>query len=79
MKWQGFPTPPTKNKSKQHFKVNGSLLNNPRKLLEAKAQIDTIMQQLDPTWNLHQKLEFLMICVRTTLTQMGQIKSSQIF
>ena len=45
-------------------------------LIEAKAQIDSTMQQLDPTWNPHQKLEFFKICVRTTLAQMGQITSS---
>ena len=40
------------------------------------AQIDTMMQQLDPTWNPHQKLEFFKLCVRTTLSQLGQITSS---
>ena len=56
------------------FKVNGSLLEDPLKLAQAKAQIDTMMQQVDPTWNPHQKLEFFKLCVRTTLSQMGQIK-----
>ena len=58
------------------FKVNGSLLEDPFKLIQAKAQIDTMMQQLDPTWNPHQKLEFFKLCVRTTLSQIGQITSS---
>ena len=58
------------------FKVNGSLLEDPLKLMQAKAQIDTMMQQLDPTWNPHQKLEFFKLCVRTTLSQIGQITSS---
>ena len=35
------------------FKVNGSLLDDPLKLIKAKAQIDTMMQELDPTWNTH--------------------------
>ena len=35
-----------------------------------------MMQQLDPTWNPHQKLEFFKLCVRTTLSQLGQITSS---
>ena len=56
------------------FKANGSLLDDPLKLIEA--QIDTMMQQLKPTWNSHQKLEFFKICVRTTLAGMGQIASS---
>ena len=34
------------------FKVNGSLLEDPLKLIQAKAQIDKMMKQLDPTWNL---------------------------
>ena len=34
------------------------------------------MQQLDPTWNPHQKLKFFKLCVRTTLSQIGQITSS---
>ena len=38
------------------YKVNCSLLEDPLKLIQAKAQIDTMMQQLDPTWNPHQKL-----------------------
>ena len=58
------------------FKVNGSLLEDPVKLTQAKAQIDTMMQQIDPTWNPHQKLEFSKLCVRTTLSQIGQITSS---
>ena len=49
------------------------LLEDPLKLIQAKAQIDTMMQQLDPTWNPHQKLEFFKLCVRTTLSQIGQI------
>ena len=32
-----------------------------------------MMQQLDPTWNPHQKLEFFKLCIRTTLSQIGQI------
>ena len=56
--------------------MNGSLLEDPLKLMQAKAQIDTMMQQLDPTWNPHQKLEFFKLCVRTTLSQIGQITSS---
>ena len=55
------------------FKVNGSLLEDPVKLTQAKAQIDTKMQQLDPTWNPHKQLEFSKLCVRTTLSQIGQI------
>ena len=39
--------------------MNGSLLDDPIQLMEAKAQIDTMMQQLDPTWNPHQKMGFL--------------------
>ena len=35
-----------------------------------------MMQQLDPTWNPHQKLEFFKLCVRKTLSQIGQITSS---
>ena len=58
------------------FESFGSLLEDPVKLTQAKAQIDTIMQQLDPTWNPHQKLEFFKLCVRTTLSQIGQITSS---
>ena len=58
------------------FKVNGSLLEDPIKLAQAKAQIDTMMQQVDPTWNPHQKLEFFKLSVRTTLSQIGQITSS---
>ena len=58
------------------FKINGSLLEDPVKLTQAKAQIDTMMQQIDPTWNPHQKLEFSKLCVRTTLSQIGQITSS---
>ncbi len=34
------------------------------------------MQQVDIAWNPHQKLEFFKLCVRTTLSQMGQITSS---
>ena len=30
--------------------------------MQAKAQIDTMMQQLDPTWNPHQMLEFFKLC-----------------
>ena len=48
-------------------------IEDPLKLMQAKAQIDTMMQQLDPTWNPHQKLEFFKLCVRTTLSQIGQI------
>ena len=33
-------------------------------------------RQLDSTWNPHLKIEFLKICVRTTLAQIGQIISS---
>ena len=58
------------------FKVNGSLLDYPLKLVEAKAQIDTMIQQLDPTRNPHQKLDFFKLCVRTILARMGQITSS---
>ena len=61
---------------KAPFKINGSLLEDPVKLTQAKAQIDTMMQQIDPTWNPHQKLEFSKLCVRTTLSQIGQITSS---
>ena len=50
-------------------------LQDPLKLIQAKAQIDTIMQQLDPTWNPHQKLEFFKLCVSTILSQIGQITS----
>ena len=53
--------------------MNRSLLDDPVKLIQAKAQIDTMMQQLDPTRNSYQKLEFFKICVRTILAQMGQI------
>ena len=42
----------------QHVSKNGSLLDDPIKLIEAK---DTMMQQLEPTWNHHQKLEFFKI------------------
>ena len=35
-----------------------------------------MMQQADPTWNPHEKLEFFKLCVWTTLSQMGQITSS---
>ena len=48
-------------------------IDDPVKLIQAKAQIDTMMQQLDPTRNSYQKLEFFKICVRTILAQMGQI------
>ena len=46
------------------------------KLVQAKAQIETMMQQADPTWNPHEKLEFFKLCVRTTLSQMGQITAN---
>ena len=32
-----------------------------------------MLQQADPTWNPHEKLEFFKLCVQTTLSQMGQI------
>ena len=53
--------------------LNGSLLEDPAKLVQAKAHIDKMMQQLDPTWNPHQKLELIKLCIKTTLSQIGQI------
>ncbi len=38
------------------FKLNGSLVEDPLKLAQAKTQIDTMMQQADITWNPNQKL-----------------------
>jgi hypothetical protein len=58
------------------FKVNGSLLENPAKLLWANENINKMMQQLDSTWNPHLQLEFFKVCVRSTLSQLGQITSS---
>ena len=46
------------------------------KVFIQKAQIITMMQQADPTWNPHEKIEFFKLCVGTTLSQMGQITSS---
>ena len=43
------------------------------KLQQTREQINTMMQQLDPTWNAHQQLDFSNLCVRTTLSKMGQI------
>ena len=53
------------------FKVDGSYASNadPKKQIQAKAR----KTQLDPTWNPHQKLKFLKLCVRTTPSQIGQI------
>jgi hypothetical protein len=34
------------------------------------------MQQLDPTWNPHLQLEYFKVCVRPTLSTLGQITSS---
>ncbi len=37
------------------FNVNGSLLEEPLKLAQAKTQLDTMMQQVDIAWNPNQK------------------------
>jgi hypothetical protein len=58
------------------FKVNGSLLEDPAKLLWSNENINTVMQQLDPTWNPHLQLDFFKVCVRSTLLQLGQMTSS---
>ena len=31
-----------------------------------------MMQQMDDTWNPHMKLEFFKVCVRTTMSALGQ-------
>ena len=35
-----------------------------------------MMQQMDDTWNPHIKLEFFKVCVRTTMSALGQKTSS---
>ena len=55
------------------FKVNGSLQENPTNLQKANDQIHTMMQQMESTWNPHQKLEYYKVCVRPTMMTLGQI------
>ncbi len=58
------------------FKGNGSIQEDPAKLLWANEKINTMMQQLDYRWNTHLQLEFFNVYVRSTLSQLGQTKSS---
>ena len=58
------------------FKVNGSLLEDPNKLRMANENITRMMQQMDPTWDPHKKLEYFKVCVRSTMSELGQITSS---
>ena len=46
------------------FKVNGSLLDNPNNLQKANEQINTMMLQMDASWNPHLKLEYFKACAR---------------
>ena len=54
------------------FNVNSSLLENPNILQKANEQINTMMEQMDASWNPHLKLEYLKVCVRSTMMAMGQ-------
>ena len=54
------------------FKVNSSLLENPNILQKANEQINTMMQQMDASWNPRLKLEYFKVCVRSTMMAMGQ-------
>ena len=58
------------------FKVNGSLLEDPIKLQAAKQNIANMMQQIDHTWDPHMTLEYFKTCIRSVLSQIGQVTSS---
>ena len=53
--------------------MNGSLLENPINLQKANDEINTMMQQMDPTWHPHMKLEYFKPCVRTTMQALGHV------
>ena len=50
-------------------KVNSAVLSDPVQLLAVKAEISEMMGQIPVEWDPHQRLEFLKVAIRTTVSE----------
>ena len=51
-------------------RVNGTILEDPIKLLTAKNEIKELMDQVPTEWDPHKKLEYFKVAIRTVLSEL---------